>query len=75
MGTIARGATAARAAPLSGRSRISAWPQLLFSLILDWQDRSRQRYLLQTYDDHMLRDIGLSRADVAREAGKPFWRA
>jgi uncharacterized protein YjiS (DUF1127 family) len=75
MGTIARGATAARAAPLSGRARISAWPQLLFNLILDWQDRSRQRYLLQTYDDHMLRDIGLSRADVAREAGKPFWRA
>jgi uncharacterized protein YjiS (DUF1127 family) len=27
-----------------------------------------------TLDDRMLRDIGLARADVENEAGKPFWR-
>jgi len=72
MGTIVRSAFPARAAP-GGRS-LSAWPRLLFNLVLDWQDRSRERALLATYDDHMLRDIGLSRADVDREARKPFWQ-
>jgi uncharacterized protein YjiS (DUF1127 family) len=25
-------------------------------------------------DDHLLRDIGLSRADLEHEIEKPFWR-
>jgi uncharacterized protein YjiS (DUF1127 family) len=25
--------------------------------------------------DRMLKDVGISRADAVREAGKPFWRA
>ena len=25
--------------------------------------------------DHMLRDVGLTRDEVAREVAKPFWRA
>jgi uncharacterized protein YjiS (DUF1127 family) len=29
---------------------------------------------LLTLDDWLLKDIGLSRADVLREALKPFWR-
>ena len=28
----------------------------------------------QSLSDHMLRDIGLTRADVFAEATKPFWR-
>lgn len=40
-----------------------------------WHERSRQRYHLATLDDHVLKDIGVSRADVAREVDKPFWRA
>ena len=40
-----------------------------------WQDRARQRAHLASLDHRMLRDIGLSRADVAGEASKPFWRA
>jgi uncharacterized protein YjiS (DUF1127 family) len=39
-----------------------------------WHERSRQRYHLATLDDHILKDIGLSRADVTREIDKPFWR-
>ena len=43
--------------------------------VLDWQDRARQRHNLLEMDDHLLRDIGLSRADLENEATKPFWRA
>jgi uncharacterized protein YjiS (DUF1127 family) len=43
-------------------------------LLLTWHERSRQRHQLQCLSDHMLRDIGLSRADVLAEATKPFWQ-
>jgi uncharacterized protein YjiS (DUF1127 family) len=43
--------------------------------VLDWQDRARQRHHLGEMDDHLLRDIGLSRADLEHESAKPFWRA
>jgi uncharacterized protein YjiS (DUF1127 family) len=44
------------------------------TLLLVWHERARQRRQLETLSDHMLRDIGLSRADVLAEATKPFWR-
>ena len=40
-----------------------------------WLERSRQRRELRQLGDHMLKDIGLSRADVEAEVAKPFWRA
>ena len=42
--------------------------------VIDWQERARSRVLLGRLDDRMLRDMGISRADVDLEAGKPFWR-
>jgi uncharacterized protein YjiS (DUF1127 family) len=39
-----------------------------------WQERARGRRALAYLDDHLLRDIGLTRADVERESMKPFWR-
>jgi uncharacterized protein YjiS (DUF1127 family) len=36
--------------------------------------RRQSRNLLSQLDDYMLKDIGLTRADVWYEAGKPFWR-
>jgi uncharacterized protein YjiS (DUF1127 family) len=42
--------------------------------ILLWRERSRQRRHLAQLSDHMLHDIGLSRADVWSECEKPFWR-
>ncbi len=39
-----------------------------------WFDRHAQRQALLELDDHMLRDIGLSRADAASEASKRFWQ-
>ena len=35
----------------------------------------RQRARLAVLDDHALRDIGLSRAEAEREAGRPAWDA
>ena len=43
-------------------------------LLMIWHERARQRYQLRSLSDHMLRDIGLGRADVEAEAAKPFWR-
>ncbi len=43
-------------------------------LLTVWLERSRQRRALRRLDDRMLGDIGLSRADIEREAGRPFWR-
>jgi uncharacterized protein YjiS (DUF1127 family) len=42
-------------------------------LVLTWIDRYRQRRMLSSLSDHMLKDIGVTRADVDREAGKRFW--
>ncbi len=46
----------------------------LVDLILDWQERTRSRVLLGRMDDRMLRDMGITRADVDVETTKPFWR-
>jgi uncharacterized protein YjiS (DUF1127 family) len=57
--------------------RASAGMLLRLSRVLDtlaeWQERSRQRRHLMALNDHLLKDIGLSRADVVRESRKPFW--
>jgi uncharacterized protein YjiS (DUF1127 family) len=42
--------------------------------VLGWFERTRQRRQLSELSDHMLKDIGLSRADVEAEVAKPFWR-
>ena len=39
-----------------------------------WARRRRQRLQLKDLDDHILRDIGISRAEADREMRKPFWR-
>jgi uncharacterized protein YjiS (DUF1127 family) len=44
-------------------------------VVLVWHQRARQRRQLLEVSDHMLRDIGISRADAIGEAEKPFWRA
>jgi uncharacterized protein YjiS (DUF1127 family) len=36
-------------------------------------ERSRQRHHLADLGDHLLEDVGLSRADVARECGRWPW--
>lgn len=41
---------------------------------LSWLEILRQRRHLADLDAHLLRDIGLSETDRARELDKPFWR-
>jgi uncharacterized protein YjiS (DUF1127 family) len=50
------------------------WRRLLNALRL-WQQRARGRQQLREFDDHMLRDIGITRLQAEAEATKPFWRA
>lgn len=65
-------AAAARAA-----LRARSWRRVLeraCDRLLSWQERSRQRHQLASLSDHMLRDIGLSRADILAETTKRFWQ-
>jgi uncharacterized protein YjiS (DUF1127 family) len=39
------------------------------------QERAAARWRLERLDESALKDMGLSRADVARELDKPVWRA
>ncbi len=67
---------AVTALPHTGRPALATVIQAVargFDRILLWQVRARQRNRLRQFDDRMLSDIGLSRADVHREAEKPFW--
>jgi uncharacterized protein YjiS (DUF1127 family) len=60
-------ATAAARAGLVARLRPG---RLLFAL-----EMHRQRARLSQLDDHLLRDIGLTRAEAAAEACRPVWDA
>ena len=53
---------------------LALWLRRAADLLLTWHERARQRRQLRTLNDHMLRDIGLTRADVLAESSKPFWR-
>jgi uncharacterized protein YjiS (DUF1127 family) len=55
--------------PLAARSGSRA-----LATLMQWRERARQRRALREMSDHMLRDIGISRAQAAGEAAKPFWR-
>lgn len=47
----------------------------LFNKVHDWTERRRTRGRLYQMPDYMLRDIGVSRAEVESEYQKPFWKA
>ena len=57
--------------------QVGSWSRAVgrtLDLLLIWHQRARDRRQLECLSDHMLRDIGLSRADVFAEASNPFWR-
>lgn len=45
----------------------------VFATLLRWDQVARERRSLRALDDRALRDLGLTRADVEREALRPFW--
>jgi uncharacterized protein YjiS (DUF1127 family) len=69
--------TASRS-PLQARTGFGPRPAGFLATVIDrvveWQERSRSRVLLGRLDDRMLRDMGVTRADVDLEVTKPFWR-
>lgn len=55
----------------------SRFPTIVVAVVrglTGWAERARQRRALLALDDSMLKDIGVTRADVMRECDKPFWR-
>ena len=52
---------------------ISARIGRAFRTLGSWISISRQRNDLRSLDDRTLQDIGISRADVEREASRRFW--
>ncbi len=46
----------------------------LLDVLFSALERRKQRHALMGLDDHLLKDIGVSRAEVEQEVSKPFWR-
>ena len=62
-----RGAAPRRLGP------VAKFATLLADRLSTWLRRGRERRDLGMLDDHMLKDIGVSRADVEFEVQKHFW--
>lgn len=56
-----------------GRPPEGYFRKILTTLAL-WQERAAQRHHLADIGEPQLKDMGLTRDDVRREAAKPFWR-
>ena len=56
------------------RDRLSDIFLSLVTLLQSWFVRAQERRMLLQLDQRMLKDIGITRVDAAREAMKPFWR-
>lgn len=59
---------------VSGPIRLRDVVAAVIEQVLVWHERAQQRRQLQSLSDHMLRDLGIGRAEVAAETAKPFWR-
>jgi uncharacterized protein YjiS (DUF1127 family) len=58
--------------PVGWRAAISGVMISAVEYLAHLQARSRDRNALQKLDDHMLKDIGVTRADIEQELAKPF---
>lgn len=67
--------TAVRPRHVRPALRLAALPLRLLDALLTWQQRAAERRHLAALDDRLLKDMGLSRADVAQELEKPVWRS
>jgi uncharacterized protein YjiS (DUF1127 family) len=47
----------------------------IFTMMITWQERIRQRRDLASLPNYLLKDIGFTRADIWQEIEKPFWQA
>ncbi|MDW5377386.1 DUF1127 domain-containing protein [Halomonas sp. HP20-15] len=51
----------------------ASWLRRLDRRLRRWQQLHRERHQLWSLSDATLKDIGLTRADIEREASRPFW--
>lgn len=58
----------------SATNGFALWLTRVLDGVLEWSERRQQRRDLMALPDHLLADIGISRADALREADKPCWR-
>jgi uncharacterized protein YjiS (DUF1127 family) len=68
---ISAGSAAAK--PLRALAKVGRFSVKCLKLIVIWQERAEQRHALETLDERMLKDIGVSNVDAYKEARKPFW--
>jgi uncharacterized protein YjiS (DUF1127 family) len=54
--------------------RLSGFLRGVRATLREWRRRKNGRLELARLDERMLRDIGLTRAEVDYESNKPFWR-
>ena len=60
---------------LAGVNLLQSDVARIVEILATWQRRSMARAALRGFDDRLLRDCGITRAQALRETRKPFWRA
>lgn len=73
--TVSRAASNLNHASTRFVHQVDAAVENVVDRFLTWQRRHKDRMHLLSLDDRMLRDIGVTLADVDREASKPFWKS
>ncbi|MGH8543773.1 MAG: DUF1127 domain-containing protein [Gammaproteobacteria bacterium] len=53
---------------------IRSWAARALDRLRRWREVTRERRTLLALSDHMLKDIGITRAEAEREASRPFWQ-
>jgi uncharacterized protein YjiS (DUF1127 family) len=74
LGTAPKRAALQRVRRRALRDRLRDAVIRIHARLSEWRQFRRSRAELAKLDERMLRDIGLTRADVWREINKPFWR-
>ncbi len=60
---------------LSSLPVVRVLPRLPLPTLAHWWRVRHERRMLRGLNDHILRDIGLTRAQASREVARPFWDA
>ena len=73
-GSDRSGSIAAKGASLRGSRQPVGWIKTIWAVLREWQTRVESRRHIRELDARLLRDIGVTRAEIESEIAKPFWR-
>ena len=62
------------ALPASSRTGVRSAVRHFLRVLSAWRTRAQERQMWLMVSDHILRDIGVTRAEINLEVSKPFWR-